>query len=393
MLSTTLSPADLTDPGLHADGDPHALWRWMREHAPVHHHPATDLPPFWSVTRYADVRAVYRDPRTFSSAHGVLLRPTGAGTDPGGGMTLALSDPPRHKQLRSLVAAWFTERSTRSLEEQVRRAVHATLAAALERGGCEVVHDLAGRLSISVICGLLGVPERDHDDVFRWTDEAYAAHTSLAAHQQLMQYFGELMYRRMEAPEDDIVSALANGLVQDELLTEQEILMNLENLIGATENGRLAIAGGVLAFLDHPGQWRRLREDRALLPAAVEEILRWTSSATHSMRTATVATEIGGHRIEAGDRVVVWVPSANRDPDVFGDPDRFDAGRTPNRHLALGIGEHFCLGSTLARMQLRTLLTGLLDTVGPIERNGPVRPVRSIAVSGPETLPVRMRPR
>jgi len=390
VTAPTFAPEQLTDPGLYADGDQYELWRWMREHSPVHHHDATDFPPFWSLTRYTDVRAVYRDPGTYSSAAGVLLRPTAGGGDPGGGLTLALTDPPRHDMLRGLVAGWFSERSARSLVPAVRTAVRSAVDAALRSGGCEVVHDIAGRLSISVVCSLMGVPERDHEDVFRWTDEAYAAHTSLAAHRELMQYFGELMYSRMESPADDIVSALANGLVDGELLTEREILLNLENLVGATENGRLAIAGGVHALLQHPDQLHRLRADRWLLPAAVEEVLRWTSSATHSMRTATCPTTVGGQTIATGDRVVVWVPAANRDPAVFLDPEEFDIGRTPNRHLALGAGKHFCLGSTVARIQLRLLLGELLDRVGEWTIDRPVAAVRSIAVSGPESLHVRM---
>jgi cytochrome P450 len=271
--------------------------------------------------------------------------------------------------------------------------VRATLDLAVARGECDFVHDIAGRLSIYVICGLMGVPKSDHEAIFTWTNEAYAAHTPLAAQHQLMEYYGELMYQRMEEPADDIVSALANGVPAGELLTEQEILLNCENLIGATENGRLAIAGGVLALLRHPDELARLRADRGLVNSAVEEILRWTSSATHSMRTATGDTEIRGRRIAAGDRVVLWVPSANRDEDVFADPYRFDVGRAPNRHLALGIGEHFCLGATIARTQMRVLLTELLDHVGVIELAGPVEPVASVAVGGPATLPLRVSAR
>jgi cytochrome P450 len=393
MTTLAATPADLVDPDLHATDDPHELWRWMREHSPVHRHPQTDLPAFWSLTRYEDVRAVYRDPATFSSARGVLLRPVDHGDDPGGGLTLALTDPPRHKQLRSLVAAWFTERTARGLEDSIRTAVRATLRKATERPEFDFVHDVAGRLSIYVICHLLGVPDSDHEAVFTWTNEAYAAHTPLASQQELMEYFGELMYQRMEEPADDIVSALANGLPAGDLLTEEEILLNCENLIGATENGRLAIAGGVLATLGHPEQWERLRADRSLLPSAVEEMLRWTSSATHSMRSTTRETEIRGQRIPAGEWVVLWVPSANRDEAVFADPYRFDVGRAPNRHLALGIGEHFCLGATMARTQMRVLLTELLDLPGEIELCGPVERVRSTAVSGPERLPLRVAAR
>jgi cytochrome P450 len=387
---TRVDPAALIDPELHATGDPHELWRWMRRHAPVHRQPPTDLPGFWSLTRYEDVRAVYRDPETFSSARGVLLRPILAGDDPAGGMTLALTDPPRHKQLRSVVADWFSTRAVRSLEGYVRSAVRAVLARAVQRDEIDFVHDVAGRLSMYVIGSILGVPEPDQEDLFRWTNEAFEAGISLAAHQDLMRYFADLMQLRAAEPTDDLVSMLVGGEVGAELLSEEEILLNCENIVGATENGRLAIAGGMLAFLQHPDQWQRLAADRGLLPTAVEEVLRWTSSATHSMRIATRGGVVGGQRIEAGERVVLWVPSANRDEAVFADSSRFDVGRSPNRHLALGIGEHVCIGGTLARAQLRILLTELLDTAGGMEQTGPAHRVRSLAVAGPETLPMRV---
>src|SRR3569833_1974852 len=144
------------------------------------------------------------------------------------------------------------------------------------------------------------------------------------------------------------------------------------------------------AFLEHPDQWRRLREDRTLMAGTVEEVLRWTSSATHSMRIAKRPYELRGQRIERGDRVVLWLPSANRDEGVFADPFRFDIARSPNRHISLATGEHVCIGGTLARAELRVLLTELLDTVRTIERNGPITRLRSVAVNGPESLPVHM---
>ncbi|KAF4408202.1 MULTISPECIES: cytochrome P450 [Streptomyces] len=403
MTTTTVLPdqpldelpgADrLLDPALHAEGDPHAVWRRMREHAPVHRHEPGEMPAFWSLTRYEDVRTVYRDPAAFSSRHGVLLRPAALGEDPGGGLTLALTDPPRHKQLRSLMADWFHTRAVRGLEDPIRATTRTVLSRALELGSCDIVHDIAGRLSLYVISGILGVPEEDREALYRWTDEAFEAHVSLAAHPRIVEYFMELLYRRMEEPRDDLVSSLVHGTVNGELLTEEELLLNCENLIGATENGRLALIGGVLAFLEHPGQWRRLHEDRSLLPGAVEEVLRWTSSATHSMRTATRPYEIRGRRVEPGDRVVLWLPSANRDEDVFADPYTFDIARRPNRHIALAAGEHYCIGSTLARTELRLLFTELLDSVAAMELDGPVTRLRSIAVNGPASLPVRLTAR
>lgn len=388
----TADSAGLVDIELHATGDPHALWREMRATEPVSWHMVGEYPGFWSLTRYEDVKAAYLDPGTFSSAQGVLLRPVDAGADPGGGLTLALTDPPRHKQLRAIMADWFSARSVRALENTIAAATGVVLDRVLSTD-VDFAHDVAARLSLYVVGAIIGVDEDDREDVFRWTNEAFHASASLVTHQRLMAYFEELMYQRMIEPTGDLVSALVNETVNGKLLPEEEVLLNCENLIGATENGRLALIGGLDAFLQYPDQWAAVRDDRSLLPGAVEEILRWTSSAVHSMRTATRPVTVRGQQIGTGDRVVLWVPSANRDEDVFADPDTFDVRRTPNRHLALGGGEHFCIGSVLARAELRILFGALLDRVGEIERTGPVVPVRSIAVSGPEHLPVRLMAR
>jgi cytochrome P450 len=187
------------------------------------------------------------------------------------------------------------------------------------------------------------------------------------------------------------VSVLATARLDGRPLTPDEVLLNCDNLlVGGTENTRIAAAGGMLAFLEHPAEWRALGADPALFPLAVEEVLRWTSSATHIMRTATRPVILRGRQIGAGERVTLWNPSANRDEAVFDDPDRFDIRRRPNRHLALGAGEHFCLGSTLARFELRILYAELLRRGIRIEPDGtPVR-LSSIVVNGLETLPVRL---
>lgn len=388
MTAGTAKPMLLLDPELHATGDPHEVWAWMRAHAPVYRHPPTELPGFWSVTRYRDVRDVYRDPGTFSSTHGVLLRPQDLGEDPGGGMTLALTDPPRHKALRSLVAARFSERAARALGGFMERVFRRVIARAVEQGECDFAHDVAARSASYLISRLMGVDEDDYDDVFAWTGESFHAGRPLTAHQDFMRYYIDLMYRRMEEPAADVMSMFVDGSLDGELLSEKEILLNVEHLVGATENAGLSMATGMLAFLEHPEQWDRLRRDPSLMASALEEVLRWASSATHSMRTATRDAEICGQRIEPGDRVVVWIPSANRDDRVFADPFRFDIGRKPNRHLALGVGEHVCIGGSMARTQMRVLLTVLLDMGAHLELRGPVVPLRSLAVNGPEQMPV-----
>ncbi|WP_432173732.1 cytochrome P450 [Streptomyces sp. Tue6028] len=392
MTVSTYTPADVLDPELHASGEVHRLWRWMRQHAPVHWHEPGDLPGFWSLTRYEDVRNAYQNPAVFSSAQGVLLRPTELGVDPGSGQTMALTDPPRHRALRGQVADRFTERCARSLADEMRAEIRSVVTRAIEKGTCDLVHDIGARLSSYNISRLLGVPPGDREQLLTWSTEAFESGKPLTSHVALMRYFIDMMYARMETPAEDVMGLFVDNEVQGDLLTETEILLSCENLVGASENAGLSMAAGMLALAGHPQQWQRLVRERdgELVRTAVEEVLRWTSSATHSMRTATTDTVVQGRRIAAGDRVVLWIPSADRDESVFTDPDRFDLGRQPNRHLALGTGEHVCIGSTMARHQMRMLLETLAELVAVIEPAGDVEPLRSITVNGPAHAPVRL---
>ncbi|MET7350965.1 cytochrome P450 [Streptomyces mirabilis] len=387
-------PINLVDPGLYAHGDPFVQWRWLRANEPVYWHPPTELPGFWALTRYEDVRTAYRDAETFSSAQGILLRPEAHGTDPGGGRTLALTDAPRHRQLRGLVDEWFAVRSVRRLEYEMAEITRSIVDKALRQGNCDFVADVAARVPLYVICKMLGVPESDWEYLYDLTSQAFAAGDPLTrrfAHLNILGYFETLQAEKAARPGDDLVSVLATGDIDGERLSPDDVILNCDNLlVGGTENTRIAAAGGMLAFLDHPEQWRQLVADPALLPSAVEEVLRWTSTATHIMRTAARTTEIHGRKIETGDRVVFWLPSANRDETVFDAPGSFTITRKPNRHLALGFGEHFCLGGMLARVELRLLYGELLDRSVRVEHDGPPKLLDSIVVNGPERLPVRL---
>lgn len=389
---------NLTDPDLYSHGDPHAAWRWLREHDPVHWHlPSGEFPGFWVLTKYADVQAVYRNPTTFSSAGGILLRPETYGSDPGGGLTLALTDPPNHRRLRALVEDWFTPRSIRLLDAEMRDIAHDVVTGALEREGCDFVAEIAARVPLYVIFKMLGVPRDDWERLFSLTNDAFGADDPAerrGAHLDIMQYFEDLAIARGRSPADDLVSVLACAEIDGRKLTPDEVILNCDNLlIGGTENTRIAAAGGMLALIQHPDQWQALSTDPQLLHSAVEEVLRWTSTATHIMRTATAQVTMHGRRIAAGDQVTLWNPSANRDEIVFDDPDCFSIHRKPNRHIALGTGEHFCLGGTLGRAELRVLYAELLHSTERIELDGAPVMLSSIIVNGPERLPVRLTPR
>jgi cytochrome P450 len=388
---------NLVDPALYSDGDAYAVWRWLRANDPVRWQPPGEFPGFWILTKYDDIRAVYRDPATFSSAGGILLRPGKSGGDPGGGRTMALTDPPRHRQLRALVDEWFTVRAIRGIEKELREVARQVVAETITRERVDFVREVAARMPLYVICNMMGVAKSDWSYIFELTSQAFSA-TDIAAqrdaHMNIILYFSELADARAVTPQDDLVSVLACAEVAGEKLTPDELVLYCDNLlVGGTENTRIAAAGGMLAFIEHRDEWQTLAARPELMPTAIEEVLRWTSTATHIVRTVTTPVVIRGRRIAAGDRVTLWNPSANRDEDVFTEPDRFDIRRQPNRHLALGAGEHFCLGSTLARAELRLLYTELLRQTDAVELDGtPVR-LGSIVVNGLESLPVRLAPR
>jgi cytochrome P450 len=387
----------LVDPALYSDGDPHAVWRWLRASDPVRWHPPGEFPGFWILTKYADIRGVYRDPATFSSAGGILLRPIKDGDDPGGARTMALTDPPRHRQLRGLVDEWFTVRAVRRIEEELRLVAQQVVSDAIERERVDFVREVAARMPLYVICQMMGVAKSDWSYVFELTSQAFSA-TDVAAqrdaHVSIILYFSDLIDARAAKPEDDLVSVLAGAEVAGKKLTPDELVLYCDNLlVGGTENTRIAAAGGMLAFIENPAQWDAAAADPEGMPTAIEEVLRWTSTATHIVRTATTPVVIRDRQVAAGERVTLWNPSANRDEDVFTSPDRFDISRQPNRHLALGAGEHFCLGSTLARTELRLLYAELLRHTRAVELDGTPARLGSIVVNGLGSLPVRLVPR
>ncbi|MDP3372317.1 MAG: cytochrome P450 [Candidatus Paracaedibacteraceae bacterium] len=385
----SLNPNCLVDPTFHAAGNPHALWSWMRENEPIYWHEPTKFPGFWSITRHEDIREVYGNPEIFSSARGVLLRQEKSGDDPGGGLTLALTDPPRHKQLRAIMTSWFSISYAKSLESAIRRKIKELLLEAVEKKVINFTHDISSKLTLFVTCHILGIPPKDHKDVLHWAHESFEKAVPLASHKEFMLYFCELMESKRACPSSDLASAIVHGMIDNKKLAEEEILLNFENLIGATENAGLSISSGVLAFIEYPESWKLLQTDRKLIISATEEILRWASSASHSMRTIKKTYTLNNTNLLANQKIVLWLPSANRDDKIFENPFKFDITRTPNRHIALGYGEHFCIGNALGRMQIRILLDELLGFDWILELESAPIHLRSIYVNGPENLPIR----
>jgi cytochrome P450 len=280
----------------------------------------------------------------------------------------------------------------------MRRTVRAILDQALHDGECDLV-DLGARLPVSVICDLLGVPEADWGFMLDRTMTAFSAAADTSrlaraqAHADILGYYAQLAARRRKEPADDLVSALVQGQVDGRPLTDEEVFLNCDGLVsGGNETTRHATVGGILALIDHPGQWRRLHDDEGILGTAIPEILRWTSPAMHAKRTATRDVQLGGQEIKAGQAVTIWPPSANRDPSAFPDPGAFDVGRTPNRHVTFGAGEHHCLGAALAQNELRVFFSEFTRRVGKAERAGTVSLLPSCLVQGYRSVPAVLHP-
>jgi cholest-4-en-3-one 26-monooxygenase len=397
---------DLTFGELFIRDEAHAVWRRLRAEAPVSWQEGRLwFPGFWSITKHADILAISRDPHTFISSKGISM-----GTDPNPPRqdrettpSMINTDPPRHVRLRRLVNKGFTPRMIALMEPGIRDMTHRIISDVLPRGECDFVTDVAAQLPLAVICTMLGAPEEDWPLLFSLTNQVLGPddpeyqtegrdRRETAAHgsRQMFAYYAKTVASRRQEPKEDLVTLLTQAEIDGEVLSEPEILAFCQLLVLAgNETTRNAISGGLLAFIENPDQWERLRADRSLIPTAVEEILRWSSPLAHMMRTATRDTEIRGQQIKAGDRVMLWYPSANRDEEIFDDPYRFDIGRTPNEHLAFGYGEHFCLGAGLARLEIRVMFDALLDRLTNIELTGDVERLRSTFLHGIKHMPIR----
>jgi cytochrome P450 len=395
-----LDTLNLADPRLHAESDLSAVWRHLREHRPVHWNPATDTAPgFWVVTRHADVTAVYRDNTLFTSEGGNVLETLLAGGDSAAGRMLAITDGDRHRELRRILMTAFSPRALEPIVASVRRTVERLLREAIERGGCDFAADVAAGIPLGAICDLLGVPDRDRAYVLSLTSSALGSHEADStaadawiAKNEILLYFADLARDRRDSGHADVIALLAGSEVNGLPLDDDEIMLNCYSLIlGGDETARLSMVGAALALLEHPDQWQALKRGDAAVDTAVEEILRWTTPALHSGRTATADTEVGGHPIEKGEIVTVWNASANHDELLFDAPGELRLDRTPNKHVTFAYGPHFCLGAYLARAEIGAVLAGLRDLVAEMEQTGPAKPVYSNFLSGLSALPLTLR--
>ena len=391
----------LHDPATYTHGFPYEVFRELRRDEPISHHDHPVWPGgYWAVVRHADVVRVSRDSTTFRNSPHPMID-VGEDDEAAGLSEILISkDPPEHTRLRKLVSAGFTPRRVADLTDKIHERVDALIDGVAGQTSCDLVTDLALWLPLHVIADLVGVPEEDRAHVFELTeltfgfDAAVSIEQRSAAATEMYAYADQLCEARRIEPRDDLLSVLLDAEVDGERLTQLQIdlfFLMLQN--AGSETTRNLITTGAVALLEHPGQLERIRGDLALLPIAIEELLRYVTPVMQFFRRAERDTEIAGQPIAAGDRVLMVYSSANRDADVFADPDTIDITREPNPHVAFGAGgPHFCLGANLARLEARIMFESLLTRFEDLAVDGVAAAmprVHSNLIDGFAHLPVR----
>ncbi len=391
----------LLDPDLLRAGVPHARHAELRASEPVCRQDSPEAGGYWAILKHADVLHVSRSPALFSAERkGMQLVDF---TDQLA--TLLSLDPPRHGEIRRRVLYAFTPRIVRGLEQRMRAIVRDTFAAVSDGGTCDFVNDVVAPLPLHVVCDILGVPEADRDRVREWADLlagsadpeiAAGGRTGTAGALEFGTYAFELAQKHADEQRagDDLLSVLLNAELEGEQVDLPTFCgLFVQIAIAGNETTRSTLSGGMLELIERPEVYTRLADDRSLVPRAVEEMLRYLTPVHFFRRTATADTEIRGQSIAEGDRVVMMYASANRDEDVFDDPNAFRIDRDPNPHLAFGFGEHFCLGAALARLEARVFLEEFFDQFAGIEPAGEAERLRSNELNALKRMPVVLRPR
>lgn len=390
---------DLTDMRPFVAGTQHELYRVLREHDPLHWNAESDGGRgFWSLTRYADVRAAVSDHQRLSSAEGTQLAERRV---EGKLHSLHNMDEPRHGKLRRVGASYLRAVKVKEWQESIRASVAELLDEAAERDEVEFVHAVSANLPIRVIARILGVPPADCPQLAEWSNQAHIQDpeyvtdeaTREQARENLFSYFRDLSEERRARPQDDLVSVLVHGTVDGATLSWEELAAYYIVLMAAgNETTRHLISGAVVAFDEHPEEWARLRAEPGLLSPGIEEMMRWVTPVAYMRRTALEPLEMHGRRIEPGDKVVLWFAAANRDTDVFADPDRFLLDRSPNEHLTFGWGVHFCMGAHVARAEARALFEEVLRRGLDLRLTGRPERLEANMFAGIKRMPVALQP-
>ena len=391
---------DFNDLDVFAQGVPHEMFAWLREHDPVYFQDQPDDVGYWCLTKHADIIAASKDYKRFSSASGMHIKDMGPGTE----HMLINQDPPRHTRLRSLVSHGFHPRMIANLEDKIREVVQEILDRVGPKGECDFVTEIAAELPLIVICELAGVPPEDRHKVFDWSntmigtgdDPEYSPGMQAAtkAFMEVNEYAGILGELRRHEPREDLVSAIVNAEIDGDRLLDIEIAVFFVVLmIAGNETTRNLIAGGMRALIENPDQRERLRTDASCFQTAVDEMLRWVTPVHYFRRTATEDMEIRGKEIKAGDKVCLWYSSGNRDEEVFPNASTFDVARSPNPHVSFGGGgAHFCMGFSLAQLEIKVMFEEIFNRLSNIEFNGPIQRLRSNFINGTRHMPIRFTP-
>ncbi len=394
-------------------GYPHEAWTRLRAESPVHFMRPEGYQPFWAVTKHADIVEVSKQPDKFQSAGRFILFPEAIG--PGGpGLEeepplrmLVNMDPPEHRVYRALVSKVFTPRAVQSLEarlEEITREVFDEMARDGGEYECDFVTEIAARQPLRMITELLGIPRGDEDFVLRITNENFgledpeyqregaSPEDRLGFLQEAGAFLSRIIDDRRANPTDDISSVLANATIDGEPIPPFELFsLFFLLMVAGHDTTRNGISSGLLALLEHRDELEKLKRDPSLIDTAVEEIVRWTTPVNHFSRTASEDYELRGQTIRAGDSVALFYASANRDEEVYDDPFEFRIDRDPNPHLGFGVGEHFCLGAHLARLDLKVFFRQFIERIEEIELAAPIQFLHASFVGGPKHLPIRYR--
>ena len=391
-----LEHVDLLDGNWYASR-PHDDWTWMRNNAPVYYDPNSDV---WAVARYDDVLTVSRDPRTYSSYK--APRPKGNSLP----MMISMDDPD-HLNRRKLVNKGFTPRRVRDKLAEIDVLCDMIIDRVCEKGEADFVWDIAAPLPLLLIGDMLGFPRESFDDLLEWSDDLMrgTTETDPAAYEKSRLagaafrefQMGVIADRRANPGRDDLVSILCDAEVDGERLDDESIVQeSLLILIGGDETSRHVITGGMQALMEFPDERQKLEDDLdGRIEVAVEEMLRWVTPIKNMARTTMTEIELGGEIIPEAADVIMLYPSANRDEAHFVDPFRFDIEREPNYHLAFGFGTHFCLGASLARLELKEMFTKVLHRLPDIEMAVPADQLpwrNSNFITGVEAMPVKFTP-
>ncbi len=399
-----MKTVDIYDPDLYVDGPIHEIFAELRRTDPVHWQDMRGEPGYWAVLKHSDVAHVARNPELFSAERqGVILEnPPPSQLERTRNMLLMM-DPPRHTAYRKPLADSFKSKVIGGLEDRVRSICRDVMAEAAERGEVEFCHEVAGLVPSQVVGELVGIPKEDWPQIRKWAEQATSSqdpelaseesYTDEGMVEMAMYAIGFAQQRRSEPPREDLASLILSGNFGDGPMSEIEFgSFFVQLVVAGNDTTKTMLSSGVLAMIQHPDQLNELRSDRSLLPGAVEEVLRWANPLHYFRRTATADTEIRGVPIKAGDKVAMWYTSANRDEEVFTDPQRFDIHRRPNPHLSFGIAQHFCLGVHLARLEGRVFFEELFKTFPVIELNGEPKRIRSNLNNGLKDLRLLLRP-